>query len=47
MRVTVNGDAKSEQQRNREIVGVITSWIDEFKLRGSSRSKAALVLLNK
>jgi hypothetical protein len=47
MRVTANDDAKSEQQRNREIVGVIKSWIEEFKLRSSSRSKAALVLLNK
>lgn len=46
-RVTANGNAKSAQQRNREIVGVVTSWIEEFKLRASSRSKAALVLLNK
>jgi hypothetical protein len=47
LRVNANGNAKSEQQRNREIVGVIKSWIEEFKLRSSSRSKAALVLLNK
>jgi hypothetical protein len=47
LRVNANGSNKSEQQRNREIVGVIKSWIEEFKLRGSSRSKAALVLLNK
>lgn len=47
LRVNANGKAKSEQQRNREIVGVIKSWIEEFKLRSSSRSKAALVLLNK
>ena len=47
LHVKANGNAKSEQQRNREIVGVIKSWIEEFKLRSSSRSKAALVLLNK
>ena len=47
LRVNANGNAKSEQRRNREIVGVIKSWIEEFKLRSSSRSKAALVLLNK
>ena len=46
-RVTANGSAKSEQQRNRATVGVIKSWIEEFRLRGASRSKAALVLLNK
>lgn len=47
LRVNANGNTKSEQQRTREIVGVIKSWIEEFKLRGSSRSKAALVPLNK
>jgi len=47
LRVNANGNAKSEQQRNREIVGVIKCWIEEFKLRDSSRSRAALVLLNK
>ena len=47
MRVTASGSAKSEQQRNREIVGVIKSWIEEFKLRTVAKSEAALALLNK
>ena len=47
LRVSPNGNAKNEQQRNREMVGVIKSWIDEFKLRSASRSQAAVALLNK
>ena len=46
-RIAPNGDAKNEQQRNREIVGVIKSWIQEFRLGNASRSQAALALLNK
>jgi len=47
LRVNANGNAKSEQQRNREMVGVIKGWVEEFKLRAVSRSEAALALLNK
>jgi len=47
MRVATNGDGKNERQRNREIVGVIKGWVEEFKLRTVSRSEAALALLNK
>lgn len=47
MRVAINGDGKNERQRNREMVGVIKGWVEEFKLRTVSRSEAALALLNK
>jgi hypothetical protein len=46
-RVAAPGHTKNEQQRNREIVAVVKSWIDEFKLRTPSRSEAALVFLKK
>jgi hypothetical protein len=46
-RVDANGERKNERQRNREMVGVIKSWVEEFKLRTVMRSEAALALLNK
>ena len=47
LRVNANRNNKSEQQRNREIVGVIKSWIEEFRFRSTSSSQAALVRLTK
>ena len=47
LRVAPDGNAKNERQRNREMVGVIKGWVEEFKLRAVSRSEAALALLNK
>ena len=38
---------KSQQERNREVIGVIKSWIDEFKLSAAARSEVAMVLLNR
>ena len=43
----VSDVVKNESQRNREIVGVIKSWIDEFKLRSKQESRVTLPLLNK
>jgi hypothetical protein len=37
----------TELVRNREMVAVVKSWIDEFKLRSSQRHRAALPLPNK
>ena len=37
----------TEQQRNRAIVGVIKSWIDEFKLDSATKSEKALALLSR
>jgi hypothetical protein len=45
--VAVQDVVKSEQQRNREIVGVIKGWIDEFRLRSAANSQAALAFINK
>jgi hypothetical protein len=42
MRAAVERNTKNEQQRNREIVGVIKSWIQEFKLRNRSGSEVSL-----
>jgi hypothetical protein len=47
MRAATDGDGKNERQRNREMVGVIKGWVEEFKLRNVSRSEAALAFLNK
>jgi hypothetical protein len=47
MCVATNGNSKNDRQRNREMVGVIKGWVEEFKLRTISRSEAALALLNK
>ncbi|PWT89795.1 MAG: hypothetical protein C5B55_10780 [Blastocatellia bacterium] len=47
MHAAANATAKNEQQRNREIVGIVKSWIDEFKLGRASRSQTALLLLIK
>jgi len=47
MPVVTKDNVKNEQQRNREVIGVIKSWIDEFKLRTASKTEAALILLNR
>ena len=47
MPVVTKDNVKNEQQRNREVVGVIKNWIDEFKLRTASKAEAALILLNR
>jgi len=47
MPVVTKDDVRNEQQRNREVIGVIKSWIDEFKLRTASQAEAALILLNR
>jgi len=47
MPVVTKDNVKNEQQRNREVIGVIKSWIDEFKLRTASQAEAALILLNR
>jgi hypothetical protein len=46
MRVATNGDGKNERQRNREMVGVIKRWVEEFKLRSQSGPGATLALPN-
>jgi len=45
--VITKDNVRNEQQRNREVIGVIKSWIDEFKLSTASKSEAALILLNR
>ena len=47
MPVVTKDNLKNEQQRNREVIGVIKNWIDEFKLRTASKAEAALILLNR
>jgi hypothetical protein len=42
MRADLQRNAKNEQQRNREIVGVIQSWIQEFRMRNRSGSEVSL-----
>jgi len=37
----------TELVRNREMVSVVKSWIDEFKLRSKQESRVTLPLLNK
>ena len=37
----------TELVRNREMVAVVKSWIDEFKLRSRQKSGVTLPLLNK
>ena len=37
----------TELVRNREMVAVVKSWIDEFKLRSRQESRVTLPLLNK
>ena len=37
----------TELVRNREMVAVVKSWIDEFKVRSQQRSRVTLPLLNK
>ena len=39
--------AKNERQGNREIAGVVKTWIEEFQVRTAERTEAALSLLNK
>lgn len=45
--VITKNEVKSDQERNREIVGVIKSWIDDFKLHTAAKTEAALILLTK
>jgi hypothetical protein len=37
----------TEVVRNREMVAVVKSWIDEFKLRSTQEPRVTLPLLNK
>jgi len=37
----------TELVRNREIIAVVKSWIDEFKLRGRQQPQITLPLPNK
>jgi hypothetical protein len=37
----------TELVRNREMVSVVKSWIDEFKLRSKQEARVTLPLLNK
>ena len=46
-KVEVKDKVQSEQQRNREIVEVIKSWIDDFKLQSISKRESALAFLIK
>lgn len=43
--VVVKSNVKNELQRNREIVEVIMTWIDDFKLQNASKRESALALL--
>jgi hypothetical protein len=45
--VVAREKVKNEQQRNREIVEVIKSWIDDFKLQSISKRESALAFLIK
>ena len=45
--VITKDNVRNEQQRNREVIGVIKRWIDEFKLSTASKAQAALILLNR
>jgi hypothetical protein len=47
IRVAPNNNLQNERQRNREIVGAINRWIDEFKLQSELKTEAALALLIK
>ena len=47
LQVAVQDSVKNEQQRNREMVSTIKSWIDEFKLRSTANKQTALALLVK
>lgn len=38
---------KTQQQRNREMAGVVEGWIDEFKIHSASKYRAALLFMNK
>lgn len=40
-------DSKTELVRNREMVAVVKSWIDEFKLRSTQRPQLTLPLPSK
>ena len=46
-KVVAKDKVQSEQQRNREIVEVIKSWIDDFKLQSISKRESALAFLIK
>ncbi|HEY6803085.1 MAG TPA: hypothetical protein VI306_05840 [Pyrinomonadaceae bacterium] len=38
---------KNQRQGDREIAGVIKTWIEEFQVRTAERTEVALSLLNK
>ena len=45
--VSANDHVMTEQQLNRQIVGVIKGWIDEFKVRRTSEMQSALLMLSR
>ena len=44
---TATNGKPTQLVRNREMVAVVKSWIDEFKLRSRQESRVTLPLLNK
>ena len=42
-----SNDKSTELVRNREMVAVVKSWIDEFKVRSRQETRVTLPLLNK
>ena len=44
--VGTNGKT-TELVRNREMIAVVKSWIDEFKIRSREESRVTLPLLNR
>jgi hypothetical protein len=46
-RLVAKRKVKNERQGNREIAGVVKTWIEEFQVRTAERTEAALTLLNK
>lgn len=45
--VADNNTVLTEQQRNRQMVKVVKSWIDEFKVHSAVRTQTALALMNR
>ena len=43
----VASESKAEVVRNREMVAVVKSWIDEFKFRSRQKPQLSLPLPNK
>jgi hypothetical protein len=46
-RLVAKRKVKNERQGNREIAGVVKTWIEEFQVRTAERTEAALTLLHK